>query len=908
MNAMKKTIIYLVLLIIAAIPDSVVAQSLIPDYAWVKSAGAAGNSLDDQPRDIAVDINGNIYVTGTFSGSASFENKVLTGLKGSKDIFIAKYNTSGTLQWVKNAGMKGNADYVGAITADGLGNVYIIGVILSFTFGPDTAWFGSKYLPMGSFANKIYVAKYNSSGDAQWVKGLNINGSGNTNVPMYYGIDADNSNNIIITGSFKGKLVFGNDTVTSRGWNGSSGNDDIFVAKLDPNGNALWKFRSGSKLAESSTGVSVDNNGNSFITGTFADTITFGSSQLTGGGIFTAKINQNGIAQWARQGIGTKKTYGTAINADASGNVIVAGYMNEPVSFGSVSLKLRCKVSYIAQAFFIVKYDANGNVLWAKQGDACNNDAKCYGVATDASDNVYITGNVKGVIVIDTICSSSICSCDPFIAKFNPGGSILWLKTAGISGVMGDYGYAVAVDKSGDAIFAGILGNSNAEFGTIELNADPEGTDIFIAKINNLSVAPAESWIPVNKNLPADAVAKVLYNGGSSMFAGLGTSYRAVGGGVYKSSSDGTSWSEFNNGLPLNSQSDPNYPEVSALFKNGNFLYAGTANGGLYRSAISSPNWTLQKQFTSRTAIGGIDTLNSTLFAAVSGEGISKSVDGGMSWSEPSKLLPYNSKPWVILSTGKYLFSGFFGVYRSANNGLTWVSLNKNFAGTRVDTTYFWVFNLALSGNSIFVVDGSVPGGIYRSDNFGNTWVNASNGIPLDANNNYSLIYNIAASNGRLYASVETKGIYSSSDNGNTWNALQGKVLKCGNSLLVTSKDQYIIVRQGAELWRYETSKVITSGQKNNETFTAENTKYLKSYPNPFNSYTIIEYAVPVASEVHLSIYNQFGQLVRPILNKKQDAGRYSISFDASSLPPGIYYCHLITENLRSVQKMMIIK
>jgi hypothetical protein len=81
-----------------------------------------------------------------------------------------------------------------------------------------------------------------------------------------------------------------------------------------------------------------------------------------------------------------------------------------------------------------------------------------------------------------------------------------------------------------------------------------------------------------------------------------------------------------------------------------------------------------------------------------------------------------------------------------------------------------------------------------------------------------------------------------------------------------------------------------------------------QNYPNPFNPRTIINYELRMTNDVELNIYNLLGQKITTLVSNKQQAGKYSVEWDASELASGIYYYELRTSNFRDVKKMVLMK
>jgi hypothetical protein len=117
--------------------------------------------------------------------------------------------------------------------------------------------------------------------------------AGGTSDDYSYGIALDSNGNSYVTGYFQGSASFGSTTLSS------SGGDDIFIAKLDSNGNWLWARRAGGSRAEYGREIAVDNNGDSYVTGSFYGSAIFGSTSLMSPetwvpGCFIAKLDSNG--------------------------------------------------------------------------------------------------------------------------------------------------------------------------------------------------------------------------------------------------------------------------------------------------------------------------------------------------------------------------------------------------------------------------------------------------------------------------------------------------------------------------------------------------------------------------------------------------------------------------------------
>jgi len=312
-DIMKKTFL---LFILAICSVALFAQN--EDWIW---ANQAGGTNDDTGYSIAVDANGNSYVTGSFFGSATFGTTTLTS-SGYEDIFVAKMDNNGNWLWANKAGGT-NWDYGYGIAVDANGNSYVTGYFWgNATFGTTTLTCS------GNFG--IFVAKMDINGNWLWAKQ-----TGGTNTDLGQSIAVDANGNSYVTGYFWGNATFGTTTLTS------SGQYDIFVAKMDSNGNWLWAKQAGGTSYDDGYSIAVDDNGNSYVTGYFYGSATFGTTTLTSSGnedIFIAKLDINGNWLWAKQAGGTDDDYGKGIAVDDNGNSYITGYFYSSATFGTTTL------------------------------------------------------------------------------------------------------------------------------------------------------------------------------------------------------------------------------------------------------------------------------------------------------------------------------------------------------------------------------------------------------------------------------------------------------------------------------------------------------------------------------------------------------------------------------------------
>ena len=463
---MKKSMLVLTVIYCFCFLNNI-AYAQTPNWLWATSSGGLGN---DYGSSVATDASGNIYVAGVFASSTiTFGSYTLTNM-GLSDVFLAKYDVNGNVLWAKSAGGT-NDDEPTSVSVDASGNVYLAGY-----FNSSTLTFGATSLTnAGSW--DIFLTKYDSNGNVHWAKS-----ACGTETDQALSVAVDVSGNIYMAGYFwSTTLIFGSYTLTNVG------KYDIFLTKYDANGNVLWAKSAGGAEEEQALSVAVDVSGNAYVAGIFgSSTISFGSTTLTNAGfddIFLAKYDVNGNVLWAKSAGGTDYDEMGSVAADISGNIYVAGYFASPtITFGSTTL-----TNAGWNDMFLAKYDANGNVLWAKSAGGADVEYAS-SAAADASGNIFVAGSFLGsTITFGSIIltNANTGGADLFFVKYDINGNVLWAKSAGGTG--NDNAGSVAVDASGNPYLVGWFFSPTLPFSTTTLtNADNTGStdDMFIAKLD----------------------------------------------------------------------------------------------------------------------------------------------------------------------------------------------------------------------------------------------------------------------------------------------------------------------------------------------------------------------------------------------------------------------------------------
>ncbi len=313
----------------------------------------------------------------------------------------------------------------------------------------------------------------------QWAKG-----AGGTANDYANGIAVDASGNTYVTGGFSSSsITFGSTTLTNHG------GIDFYLVKYDPSGNVLWAKGATGTSNEGGNNITLDASGNVYVVGTFnSSSLTFGTTAIALHGyddIFIVKFDASGNALWAKDAGGAGNDIGENIAVDNSGNTYITGYFaSSSIAFGSTTLTNTSGGSGSGGTndFFVAKYDASGNPLWAKSAGGSSNEIGL-GIAADGSGNVYVTGNyTSSSITFGSTTFTNGGGLDYFTVKYNSSGTVVWAKTA--SGASNEGGNGLKVDANSNPIIVGTFNSATLTFSTTALSVHGYD-DIFIIKYDS---------------------------------------------------------------------------------------------------------------------------------------------------------------------------------------------------------------------------------------------------------------------------------------------------------------------------------------------------------------------------------------------------------------------------------------
>jgi hypothetical protein len=399
-----------------------------------------GGAFDDAAVDVAVDANGNIYITGYFvgSGPSAFDADPGPGVVlleqfsniASRDCFIIKLDANRQLVWAKQisnpSGGAANEDSK-AIAVDSSGNVYVAGSFIYADFNPDPVDTEEILTQGAANGNDGFLVKLNTNGEFQWVKVFEA--AGNASVED---MTLDENEDILLTGRFVNSIDLDPSDTTVAQFT-SNGENDVFVVKLDNMGNYVW--------------------GN-----------TFGGS----GGDSVNVITQT------------------------SSGICVGGYLE-----GSVDLDPGTGVDTITtngaiDGFFSV-FDTTGNYLYGQIIGNTNDNSfleRVYGITESIDGNLIISGTFGGTTDFDASAavanSTSNGDLDNYILKVMPDGTYIEHHTIG--GTDSEGSPQVIQNSAGDYLFIGTFSSLSVDFnpfdGVDTLNNSGSNPDIYVSRFN----------------------------------------------------------------------------------------------------------------------------------------------------------------------------------------------------------------------------------------------------------------------------------------------------------------------------------------------------------------------------------------------------------------------------------------
>ena len=500
------------------------------EFKW---ANNTDGSLKETPYSICTDNSGNVYIVGEITssdlnildpGTGNYFQATKGG--GTEDVFIAKYSASGMPIWITYYGGSGNEIETHA-SIDGNGNLYLTGWTTSSNLPLLTYTVAGAYNQSSrSGASDAFIARFNISGKLEWASYLGGTGTDRGNE-----LALDQNDNLYITGytgsvdfpttsgAFQAILSGTSDAFITKfnsygvmEWSTYYGGDGFEFAKditVDNNDNVLV------------TGITTSSGFP--VTAGVVQTLFQGGTQ----DIFIGKFDNSGVHQWATFYGGSSSETSSGITVDDLNNIYVTGYLVASTDFPLVDAGggAYFQSTYGGGTFdgFIFKLNSSGTASsWSTYYGGTGQDLFFGNVSIDNNANVYMKGLTASTDIITQNPGGGIFyqganggSKDVFILKFNTSNILKWGTYLG--GLGNDNGQDISTDNAGNVYTTGIF-SDNLDFGITNLYSLT--TSAFTAKMGlNCSISSSSS---ITDNLCYGE-----NNGSATIMATGGTGYYA---------------------------------------------------------------------------------------------------------------------------------------------------------------------------------------------------------------------------------------------------------------------------------------------------------------------------------------------------------------------------------------------
>jgi uncharacterized delta-60 repeat protein len=810
---------------------------------------------------IAVDSNNNVYITGYCYNSGTGD-----------DYLTVKYNSDGVELW--NAilnGIGNNSDRAIAIATDKNNNIYVTG----YCYGSDTY-------------KDFLTVKYNTNGEELWSSRYDN---------LEYG---DDEASALITDSM------GNVYVTGCSYSATTNYDVITIKYNSTTGFQEWitRYSETGYVKDVATSITKDESGNIYVTG---------YSEGFANDILTIKYNAEGNKQWAKRynGSGNGNDVATAMTTDNFGNLYVTGYSEE---IGS------------GRDYITIKYDSTGKQLWAtgyKHSKDYQDEARA--ITTDNFGNIYITGNSVGVGYLNDFTT----------IKYNPEGEEEWVARYDGPGKYMNDANAMTLDKHGNIYITGASYSKSTYFDYATIKYNIYGEQVWVVRYNDSS------------NYRDEALAIVTDNDGNTYVTGYSEEY---GSGkdylTIKYNSDGEQlWVARYNGIG----NDSDVAKGIALDKYGNVYVTGYSYGLASGRDLVTIKYSTEGKFLWEARYNGSSNQDDEA-SSIAVDSLGNVYVTGYSYHEGTSkdniTIKYNSE-------GEKIWVKLYNNYKNKDDIANAITLDTD---GNVYVTGYSVDNESIE-DCVTIKYGSAGE---------NQWIKSYityrreriNAITADINNDiYVGGYCEGVSLYKDYLIIKynsegdvlwlTRFQNEEGDDAilDIATDMYGNAYVTGYGYFEDTKNDFLTIKytsEGKQIWmaRYDgTAKdhdvaralavdslgnVYVTGTGTTPEGTVYSTvKYVKTdvlvndktdarkfesnvYPNPFSTKTAITFTIPEWALVEIEIFDALGRKVTTSLRDNFPAGSFSIEWDASEFPCGIYFYRLVANGIIQTGKLLL--
>jgi hypothetical protein len=395
--------------------------------AWALGFGepdVAEESQMDAGQDIAVDAQGNVFVTGWFYDTIDFGGGALQS-NGGKDIFVASFGPDGAHRWSRSYGVEGS-DMTGRLALTSGGDLVVGGSGFSASLFDNVQGNGFRY---------GYVFRLGADGEE--LDSVTLESSKSSRV-LDVAVDADD--NIYAVGGFYGDLLV-------DGIQPSAGDEDQFVVKLNSSLETVWSWTNGDEERDLARAVAVSSAGDVAVTGYFS-TLEMQDAEQSRVDVYLAMFGQSNTPKWERvyQSELGFMDKGHELEFLSGGDLIVTGFFSDELDFGQGAM-----VSAGDRDAFLARLDGEGTEVWAKSFGGPGLDIS-HTLVVDEADNITIGGRFYEKLSFGG-AELEAAAQDLFVATFTDQGDHLWSTSYGGEGH--DQAGAVARDADGNTYLTG---------------------------------------------------------------------------------------------------------------------------------------------------------------------------------------------------------------------------------------------------------------------------------------------------------------------------------------------------------------------------------------------------------------------------------------------------------------------
>jgi fibronectin type 3 domain-containing protein len=454
---------------------------IIPGAPNLEFSRLVGGSGEEMIYNVAVDNASNSYVIGYTESPEIFicnaYNDTFAG--GQIDAFVAKYSPTGAKLWETYLG--GTSDDIGFdIAVDQNGDIVVVGFTNSSDF-PVLNVDGGEYQADWD----VFLAKFSGEGNLLWSRLF-----GGSQVDQAFAVTIDFENNIIITG----RTNSANFPMVNASVPDKIGGFDIFVGKFNATGGLTWSTYQGGAYDDSGEGITVDGDGNCYITGySYSTAIVWYYGYYYDRDVRIIKLNSTGGIEWNNVIAANQFDIGKDIAVGPNNKVYLTGFT---FSTNFPTVNAYDSTNNGGYDGFITVIDLDGNLVWSTYLGGTEADG-CYAIAVDSDGNCYVTGETYSSTfpVISGIQTTFGGLSDGFVIRFNAMGQLEFNSYLG--GSLNDYGNGIAVDPVGKVYIGGATYSNNFPIQNVDHSNYSEGGDGFILCYPVIHLPPAPILQPI---------------------------------------------------------------------------------------------------------------------------------------------------------------------------------------------------------------------------------------------------------------------------------------------------------------------------------------------------------------------------------------------------------------------------